>query len=307
MKLFIGKILLFIAIMRVADAALGMFFKPLVPHAKGGDTKRIEYICHHTSEELVVFGSSRAVHHYDPQIIEDSLHLTAYNCGKNGNGIILLYGWYKLMQKRYQPKYIIYDIMPSFDLLEGDNMTFLPSIRYYYDEPPIDSIFWSVDAMERYKMLSYAYRYNSQFFQLIIDNIKPLREDIKGYRPLQGTINYEPKPASPPQSQAYSYDPLKLYYLERLVKDCQTAGTQLIFAVSPRYKNKDATVLAPLYDLCKRYNLPLIDHYTDEAFNLQKTYFRDSAHMNQEGAAAYTRTVVAELKSCCTVAQPPEQ
>ena len=300
MKLFIGKNLLFLAIMWIADAALGTFFKPLVPRAKGGDTKRIEYICHHTSEELLVFGSSRAIHHYDPTILEDSLQLTAYNCGRNGNGIVLLYGWYKLMQKRYQPKYIVYDVMPSFDLLEGDNMTFLPCMRYYYDESPIDSIFWSVDANERYKMLSNAYRYNSQFLQLMMDNVKPLQEDIKGYRPLQGTMNYEPQTKASPLAKTYSYDPLKLYYLEQLIKDCRAAGTQLIFAVSPLYKNTDAAVFAPLYDLCQRYNLPLINHYTDEAFNRKKSYFRDSAHMNQEGATTYTRTLVTELKSYCT-------
>ena len=77
MKKFLVKTALFIILVLVIDAALGAGFRYLVPHAKGGDTGRIEYICHRTSEDLLIFGSSRAVHHYDPFLLEDSLYCRA--------------------------------------------------------------------------------------------------------------------------------------------------------------------------------------------------------------------------------------
>lgn len=296
MNRFLVKATLFIFIVWVIDAALDPFFQYLVSHAKGGDTKRIEYICRHTSEDLLIFGSSRAIHHYDPFLLEDSLNLSCHNCGKNGNGIILFYGWYKMIQKRYSPSYILYEVTPSFDLLPSDNMTYLPGLRYWYDYQGIDSIFWKVDSNERYKMQLNSYQYNSQFLQLIMDNIKPLQQDAKGYRPLQGEMPYDPSVTSDNKKE-YVYDSLKLYYLERLVQDCQLSGTQLIFAASPLYKNMDGThVFAPIKNLCMRYGLPFINHYNDTTFNKEKSYFKDRAHMNQKGAEAYTQTIIKELK-----------
>ena len=297
MKKFAVKIIILFVTVLAIDTVIGKLFHQLVLHAKGGDTGRTEYICHQLSEDLIVFGSSRAIHHYDPRILEDSLHLTTYNCGKNGNGIILSYGWYSLMRKHHQPKVIIYDIQPTFDLLAGDNMPFLPGLRYYYDESPVDSILWEVSSVERYKMLLNGYRYNSQFLQIIMDNIKPMRQDIKGYRPLQGEMNYEPVVTKSNQTKNYQYDALKLKYLERLVKECQAANISFIFAVSPSYKNTDDKVLAPVYELCERYNVPLINHYTDSTFNMEKSYFKDSGHMNEKGATAYTSAIISEIKS----------
>ena len=68
---------------------------------------------------------------------------------------------------------IVYDVMPNFDLWKGDNMAYLPGLRYYYGEPAVDSIFWSVDKNERFKMMVQSYRFNSQFLQIMMDNIKP--------------------------------------------------------------------------------------------------------------------------------------
>lgn len=296
MKKFLVKTALFIILVLVIDAALGAGFRYLVPHAKGGDTGRIEYICHRTSEDLLIFGSSRAVHHYDPFLLEDSLYLSCHNCGKDGNGIILLYGWYKMIQERYAPSCILYEVTPGFDLLASDNMTYLPGLRYYYGQnSTIDSIFWAVDPNERYKMRLNAYRFNSQFLQLVMDNIKPLRQDAKGYRPLYGEMQYEPILTDKSQEK-YAYDSLKLYYLERLVQDCKASGTQLIFAASPLYKNTDARMFAPIEDLCARHGVPFINHYADPAFNEEKSYFKDSGHLNQKGAEAYTKVIIGEIK-----------
>lgn len=294
MKRFILRTSVLLLIIVVVDIVLGAMFQGLVKSAKGGDTGRMEYICHKTNEQLLVFGSSRAMYHYDPEILEDSLGLTCYNCGKEGNGIILLYGRYRLMKKHYQPCVILYDVEPGFDLQEGDNSRFLASLRYYYHETPIDSIFWSVDKNERYKMSLASYRFNTQFLQLIMDNVMPMRQDTKGYRPLQGEMTYEPVERE--ALTEYKYDPLKLFYLERFIVDCKNSGTKLIFAVSPKYKNASSDVLQPLKKLCQRYNLPLIDHYSDETFNLERSYFKESEHMNERGATAYTQLLVKELR-----------
>ena len=212
MKKFVGKVLLFLVGLVFLDFLVGMGGKYLVSHAKGGDTGLSNYICRQMKDECIIFGSSRGMHHYDPNIISDSLGMSCWNCSLDGNGIILMYGRYKMLSARYTPKVLIYDVCTSFDLIAGDNHKYLGGLRYYYDEPSVDSIFWSVDEKERYKMMSNCYRYNSQWLQLISDNVHPLQSNDKGYKPMDMKMVYKPK-KSEEQKEAFLYDSLKLYYL----------------------------------------------------------------------------------------------
>lgn len=296
MKKFISKVILFLIGLVILDQLVGIGARYLVGHAKGGDTGLNNYICNQMEEECIIFGSSRGMHHYDPNIITDSLDMSCWNCSLDGNGIILMYGRYKMLSARYTPKMLIYDVQTSFDLLEGDNHKYLGGLRYYYDRQGIDSIFWNVDKTERLKMLSNCYRYNSQWLQLISDNIHPLQSDDKGYRPMDKTMIYKPKKTQL-KKEEYKYDSLKLYYLERLVKECKAKGTQLVFAISPQYASHNDDVYKPLKEICSRYQVPLLNHYCDKDFVDNSDYFYDFVHMNRTGATKYTKMLVGELRT----------
>ena len=104
--------------------------------------------------------------------------MDCYNCGYDGNGIILNYGLYKMLSERYSPKVIIYEITSAFDLLKGDNKRFLKVMRPFYDRTGIDSIFFNVDETERFKNISRMYRYNSFFTQVFRDYLAPKNKNI---------------------------------------------------------------------------------------------------------------------------------
>lgn len=295
MKKFICKVVIFLVGLGALDYVIGLGGRYLVDHAKGGDTGLNAYICRRMTEECLIFGSSRGMHHYDPNIITDSLGLSCWNCSQDGKGIFLMYGRYMMLSARYSPKVIIYDVCSSFDLLEGDNSTDLDYLRYFYGNPSVDSIFWDINQMERYKMLSSCYRFNSKWIQLISDNIHPLNSDDKGYRPMDKEMIYEPK-VSKSASDDIRYDSLKLAYLEKLVVACQEKGTKLIFAVSPSYGQTDDTIYRPLKDICAKYNVYLLNHYCDSAFVANRRLFYDSVHMNRIGATLYSEALIKELR-----------
>jgi hypothetical protein len=295
MKRFIMKTILFFAVLIALDAACGVLFGRLVNTAKGGDTYLSNYICSKMKDECVIFGSSRGMHHYDPNIIGDSLGMSCWNCSLDGNGIILMYGRYKMMSERYAPKVLVYDVCTSFDLLDGDDNKHLLRLRYFYDRPGIDSIFWNVDKTERIKMLSNFYRYNSLWVQIVSDNIHPLQQNVKGYKPMDTSMTYEPKKKDTEKTE-YRYDSLKLFYLEKLVVDCKKKGTRLVFAISPMYRMTDDSVYEPLKEICRKYKVLLINHYCDKRFVNTREYFSDSVHMNRTGATKYSKLLVEELK-----------
>lgn len=296
MKKFLKITIVFLLGLVLLDFLSGFVFRYLVSHAKGGDTGLNNYICNEMKEECIIFGSSRGMHHYDPNIIGDSLGMSCWNCSLDGNGIILMYGRFKMMTERYTPKIIIYDVCSSFDLLEGDNHKYLGSLRYYYDRHGIDSIFWEVDKIERYKMMSNFYRYNSVWLQLFSDNIHPLQSDAKGYRPKDKRMEYTPELAAKNEAVEYKYDSHKLAFLEALINDCKTKGIKLVFSLSPMYNAPDDEVFRPLKMLSKKYNVPLINHYCDRQFAGYNEYFYDSVHMNRTGATKFSKIFVSEIK-----------
>lgn len=103
MKKFLLKVGFFFLALIIVDRALGMVFAYMGEHAKGGYVGHHVYVTDKTNEDILIFGSSRAIHHYNPQIISDSLGMTCYNCGQNGNGIVLFYGMWQMIKERYQP------------------------------------------------------------------------------------------------------------------------------------------------------------------------------------------------------------
>lgn len=104
------KVLLFAVLILGIDVAVGGTLSHMVSQTKGGENGRNNYICDEVNADILIFGSSWAIHHYNPVILSDSLGMTCYNCGMDGNGIILNYGRYQMICQRYLPKVIITDV-----------------------------------------------------------------------------------------------------------------------------------------------------------------------------------------------------
>ena len=78
---FITLLIVFIVIL---DFAVGTVYKALYFSEKSRQNDRLIHSVLGTNEDILIFGSSRALHHYNPQIIEDSLGMTCYNVGSGG-------------------------------------------------------------------------------------------------------------------------------------------------------------------------------------------------------------------------------
>jgi len=297
MKRFITRLLVFLSLMFILDRGFGLAMKYLQDHAKGGYVGHHNYILHQSNEDILIFGSSRAIHHYNPQIVKDSLGMSCYNCGQDGNGIVLFYGWWQLIKDRYHPKMIIYDVNPDFDLISGeDNSKYLGWLRSEYDNNDIKKIFERIDPTERFKMLSMMYRYNSKFLQNITDYVHPLFQiSPNGYLPLTGEMD-QMKVREKKESLDYQYDSLKLKYLERIIEETKVVGTDMVFVVSPSWYGMDEKVLSSIYAICKRKGIALKDFSNDVDFVHNNKMFKDGLHLNALGADEFTKALVKAIK-----------
>lgn len=300
MKRFIVRLFSFLLLMFVVDIGVGLAMKYMQEHAKGGFTEHHNRIINNTSDDVLIFGSSRAIHHYNPQIIKDSLNLSCYNCGQNGNGIVLFYGWWQLMKDRHVPKIVIYDIYPGFDLLQGEsNQKYLGLLRSKYDNDLIKDIFFNIDPNERYKMLSMMYRYNSNFLQYILDYIHPkfhARND--GFYPLSGELDEMKIKKGNKDTKQLQVDSLKLDLFEKLIIDMKKHNVQLIFVVSPIWYGKELSqfeALKSLRFICEKYNILFLNYYNSSKYVKNNKLFKDGSHLNSRGADEFTKELVEVL------------
>ena len=99
----------------VADFVLGNTLKHLYFKVSSGLFQRTTFSIEENEAEVLIFGTSRANHHYDVKFIEQLTGLTAYNTGRDGNYIFYQTALLKSVLKRYRPKQVILDFTGSFE------------------------------------------------------------------------------------------------------------------------------------------------------------------------------------------------
>ena len=295
MKKFLLKLGVFFLALLVVDRALGMVFSYMADNAKGGYVGHHKYVTDKVNEDVLIFGSSRAIHHYNPQIITDSLGLTCYNCGQDGNGIILFYGLWQMIKKHHKPKMIIYDVSTDFDIYEGEsNQRYLGWLRADYDRPGIKPIFTAIDSAEEYKMMSMLYRHNSKFMQVLTDYVHPIFGiEGNGYLPLKGEMDkMKIKDTNKEKAQSF-VDSQKIYFINKLINELN--GVRIVFVASPTWYGSSDDPYRPIKDICTQRNIPFVDYAADRKYIHQYQYFKDGTHLNDKGADEFTKDLVKEL------------
>lgn len=294
MKKFLVKVLIFVAVVVVADCLFGVVCRYLNTHAQGGDTLNNYVITREQTAPVLVMGSSRAVHHYNPRLLEDSLGMPVYNCGVDGNGIIFQYGRLKLLLERYKPQLIIYDVCPPFDIAAGDNQRYIKGLKRWKDSPLLDSLLADVDPLESVKLKSNMYKYNVNFIQMAMDNIHPMQNvTYNGFKPMEGIVNYEPRDKNPAPAE---WDPIKFKYFNKFFDLCRENNISVIVAYSPSYRLESSRELQRMTELCASRGVPVIDMYAYSPVTESPELFSDATHLNEKGADVFTAEFANSLK-----------
>ena len=297
MKKYILKILLFFAIVAVIDLCAGSVGDYLQTHPQSGDTKKLNDLVMEDCHEVLILGSSRAHHHYDTPFLSDTLGLDVYNAGYDGNGCVFAYGVLDMIIERYRPKLVLFDVEPAFDVFVYDNddshKRYISLLKPYYRNTVVGEIIKDVSCEEWYKVHSGLLRYNSKLISLLANQRQGRKEKLKGYEPLHGIYEDESDNAVTHRNKI---DTFKLKYIEKLL--CLAKKNDIIFAVvaSPKYgKTSSDDDLRLVKDICKKYDVPFLDYYAAPEFMPHREWFRESMHLNEEGARAYSEMIIDNI------------
>ena len=206
-----------------------------------------------------------------------------------------------MIKSHSNPKLIIYDITPDFDLLLGeDNHRYLTWLKPHYDCKGVPELFHSIDKTEKFKMMSKMYRYNSHFIEVAVDFFHPIiNVDDNGFIPIAEELDKSKiKRENDSTDKKYEFDSIKIDYLRKFTEE---VGSRLVFVVSPIWYGMDTAQLQPLIDLCKSQEIRLLNYANDPKYVHNDIYFTDGSHLNARGADEFTRDLVKNLRKDTTI------
>ena len=302
-KITIG-VLSFCALLIAADWAVGTWSEKMYYKSKYGIFHRQIYCLTESQDEFMILGSSRAAHHYVPQIFEDSLGMSCYNAGSDG---MCIYYHYGILASRIQrgcpPKMVILEVIGTdAEVSQGATFSLEAALdRYaphYGEFPEIDSLFAFNGWKERVKLMSKTYRYNSKLVQTIKCNYIPWPEE-RGYEALTGMMQVaEGVKAADVLATTSSEEPIieerKLLYLQKFIDDCKANNIQLVMCYSPYYGQSVPKSIRIIEGLAKRNDVPFMNYGDDVRFQ-NPEYFQDASHLNDTGARVYSEELVRLL------------
>lgn len=305
-KKIIINLIIVVAIVFLLDFAIGKTLQYFYFKETSGLQFRTTYAMEKTNADVLIFGSSRASHHYVPEVFEDSLKLSYYNTGRDGNGIFYQTAVLKSVLKRYTPKVIIFDFAGGFetDVSDYDRMSSI--LPYYRSHEEIRKIIELKSPFEKVKLLSQIYPYNSSILTIIIGNLdanKNRKPDNKGYVALykewKGTLDTIKDQAN------INIDSNKVASFKEFISDAKKSGAKVFVVFSPIYRVFNFNQQIDLCNhICAAENVPFYDYSKDTTFVNNKKFFQDFSHLNHNGALLFSSVVVEKIKADLTRKTP---
>jgi len=296
---FIAGTLFIFAMVAILDFAIGGLLKKYYFRQASGLDYRTTYSIEQTRADLLIFGSSTAIHDFSPMAFERRLNLSAYNVGRDGMSIFYDYAILNAVLKRYTPKIIILAFdKDEFWQDEGSYDRLSSLLPFYKSHPEVDSIVNLRGPYEKYKMMSSIYPYNSLVFTIFAGNSefnKKKRADVQGFVPLDKTWNDPMKLDSSSLNEVIDSNKVRVY--ESFVRSCSHAKIELYVICSPRFAKAthpgSSIILGRA--IAERYGASFLDYSDDADLIHDRTLFADVPHLNLTGATIYSNKVADRI------------
>ncbi|MBS1509713.1 MAG: hypothetical protein JST86_02635 [Bacteroidetes bacterium] len=291
-KNFFVKAALLLVIVYCIDFTLGKLLSHFYFTQQSGLLYRTTYSMEKTQAGFLVFGSSRANHHYNPEVLEKKLNMSYYNAGRDGNFIFYHYAVLKSVLKRYRPKIVVLDFLTGEFGPNKDAYDRLSSLLpYYKTHPEIRPIVNLKSEFEQYKLVSNIYPYNSLLFTIFAGNAAFNKEragDIQGYVPLKNIWN---EPAKNMDFEThYTIDSIKVNTFESFIHDCKEAGVKLYVVCSPilQHSAVEDYSVSIAKDIASKNGVQFFDYSRDTSYSNHSNLFSDVFHLNDDGAKIFS-------------------
>jgi hypothetical protein len=258
--------------------------------------------------EIAIYGSSRAWVHFSPDIIEDSLKMSAYNFGMDGLNFTFQYFRHT--------EYFSYNIKPKYIIVSGDLFFFEQEQGYYNYIQALPYMLFSqsyfnsrktfkVFECEDYFIPLYRYMdqkdevFESLHLAFIGETGPSCRE--KGYngQDLEWTTDYDNAKREKNSIEVKVDSQIKALF-EKFIEDCKASGIVVIIVYSPEYAgyrdfvSNRSLIIDTYKGIAERYDLLFLD-YSEDSMCYDKSYFYNATHLNKIGSELFSAKFASDI------------
>lgn len=300
--LFFLKTIKFIVALLVVDLICGYFANQIFNSQETGKYSRIQQVVEKNKVDVIVLGSSHAIRHYIPQVIDSILNKKSYNAGAEGQQLIYHYALQQMILKNKSPELIVMNIdedwLYTSDIARRRLSDLYP---FYYDYRDVLSpIITEKSKAMGYELLLNSYRNNSTIVHILRYYVAP-QKDYSGYRPLFGKMSVPENLSKIDLKGEYSSDEIDMsfvFLLEQFIDSAKNKNVDLVFTISPKpipldlQHNKS---FQKIKDIAKKKDVPLYDYHKSPFFIGKYELFHDASHLNNKGAKLFTEQVFTQV------------
>jgi len=294
------KLALCAAVFVVSDYFFGMSIKTIIRHSNklNPEADKTYYLLNEVNTDVIIVGASEVEFSYRPDILMDSLGMSVYNCGKNGQRLYYQTVVVNSIIDRYSPRLIVWSVSPNCLTPHQGDIDKTSSLKpYYHDNIYCREMLQKRSWCEKYKLLSYFYLYNSEFHSYILNAVKHQSiSTYKGYKQIAKTTSY---PSIEEMIYSDLPDELIVAKFSETVNRLREKEIQTVFVFSPSYSYGDYNDLNS-YILLKKIiddnRFELIEKYYHYAPLMYDYYFKDKDHLTVKGVEIFTKAIAHDLK-----------
>ncbi|HEX7366403.1 MAG TPA: hypothetical protein VF273_04865 [Pelobium sp.] len=308
--LFFKKFAIFIVVVFAIDWLIGLGLQKLYFSLNEGQFAETTKALDKAAPDILVFGSSRAQHHYSSRILSQKLGLSIYNAGRDGQFLPYYCAVQDVILQRKTPKIIILDVnIWELGPNEQKYMKLAQLLPYVSEHPVLRKYTAEISEFENLKLISKTYPYNSTLLISIYDHVFKNNEPIddRGYTALTGRVSetmfkkysaekalYDKKRAT----QNIMIDKHAINYYRQFLQKTKDLNIKTYVVISPtilKEPNTEEKSLLPA--IAKKYsNVTFLDYAVDSTYNNHFKLFADEFHLNEIGAQKFSKSLAELIK-----------
>jgi hypothetical protein len=259
--------------------------------------------------DIVISGSSRAMVHYDPRIIQAVTGHSAFNIGRNGSQTDMQLAVLKFYLRHNRKPALVVHNLDLFSFVTSREI-FDPAqyIPYLDDKAIYEGVKRVYPTAWKWKYLPlYGYLVEDMRFAWITGlkatiGIQPREDHFLGFVPRMNawTGDFDKYRDANPEGVRFDIEPQGIRDMWAIAELCRDHEVPLLLVYSPEYsemqkmeRNRDE-VFREFNALCSHFTLPLWD-FSSSAISHDKSLFYNSQHLNATGAEIFSREFARRL------------
>jgi len=307
------RILCFFALI----AVLAVLLNGLVNHglrrirtSKFGALNRV--MSGEVNADVVINGSSRALDHYDPRVIQAVTGHRAYNIGMNASQTDF--------QLTVLKAYLDHNTKPRLVIQNLDLFSFVTTKRgeiydpgyympYLWDKGMYDGLRQIDPAVWKWKHIPlYGYAVEDMRFTWLAGvlgffGFNPREDYFEGFNPQyrEWTADFDRFKKDRTAGVTYPIEEQGARDLAAIAGLCRERGVRIVFVYSPEFhevqdlERNRGEIFGKFREIAGEYHVPLWD-YSDAPMCLEQRYFYNSQHLNAEGAEVFSADLARRLR-----------